>query len=143
MREIQTTIEISAPLQKVWDILVNFDEWSDWNPTVSKAGGQADLDSFLDITMKGDNCEDMSYKPQIIELQQPYFLRWRATMVAGFIFTNDRVFELKEENGKTIFTNKECFSGLVMLLSWKKMNSFVLPILEKMNTALKDTAEKS
>ena len=62
-------------------------------------------------------------------------------MMSGVIFTNDRVFELKEQNGGTVFINKEEFSGLMVPLFWNKMNQFVVPMLEKMNKALKDKME--
>ena len=54
-------------------------------------------------------------------------------MMSGFMFTNDRVFELKEKNGGTELINREEFSGLMVPLFWNKMNQFVVPMLEKMN----------
>lgn len=62
-------------------------------------------------------------------------------MISGLIFTNDRVFELKEKHGGTELINKEEFSGLMVPLFWNKMNQFVVPMLEKMNKALKDKME--
>ena len=62
-------------------------------------------------------------------------------MMSGFMFTNDRVFELQEENGGTEVINREEFSGLMVPLFWNKMNQFVVPMLEKMNNALKDKME--
>lgn len=62
-------------------------------------------------------------------------------MMSGWMFTNDRVFELTEKNGGTELVNKEEFSGLLVPLFWGKMNQFVVPMLEKMNKALKDKLE--
>ena len=62
-------------------------------------------------------------------------------MMAGFLFTNYRVFELKEKDGGTQFTHKKEFSGLIVPMFWKKLNQFVLPMLEKMDKALKDKLE--
>jgi hypothetical protein len=76
-----------------------------------------------------------------MESNPPINFRWRATMMGGFMFTNDRVFELTEKNGGTELANIEQFSGFLVSLFWGKMSLFVMPMLEKMNTALKDKLE--
>ncbi|MBI3547107.1 MAG: SRPBCC domain-containing protein [Gammaproteobacteria bacterium] len=142
MRELQTVIQISAPIDRVWRILTDFEHWKDWNPMVNHASGSATVRSKLNITMRGPNSQDaMQYQPTVLEVNPPKSLRWRATMMSGFMFTNDRVLELKEKNGGTEFINKEEFSGLMVPLFWNKMNQFVVPMLEKMNKALKDKVE--
>jgi len=143
MRELRTEIQISAPIDQVWQVLTDFDHWKGWNPIVKQASGSASLGSKLNITISGEDCKEMSYQPHVLEVNPPKIFRWRATMMAGFIFTNDRVFELKEKNGGTEFTHKEEFSGLMVPMCWKKMNQFVLPMLEKMNKALKGKLEAS
>ena len=92
--------------------------------------------------MRGPNAKDaMNYQPIVIEVNPPKSFRWRATMLSGLLFTNDRVFELKEINGMTELVNKEEFSGLMVPFFWNKMNGFVVPMLEKMNKALKEKVE--
>ena len=142
-KQLRTEIQISAPINQVWQVLTDFDHWKDWNPTVKQAGGSASVGSKLSISMSGGDCKEMSYQPHVAEANSPTMFRWRATMIAGFLFTNDRVFELKEKNGGTELIHKEEFSGLMVPVFWKKMNQFVVPILEKMNKALKDKLEAS
>ena len=142
MRELRAEIQISAPIQQVWRVLTDFDHWKDWNPMVNQASGTASVPSKLKLTMRGLDSKDvMKYEPIVLEVDPPKYLRWRATMMSGFMFTNDRVFELKEKNGGTEVINREEFSGLMVPLFWKKMNQFVVPMLEKMNNALKDKME--
>ena len=142
MRELQAVIQISAPIDLVWQVLTDFDHWKEWNPMVNQASGSASVRSKLSITMRGQNAKDaMKYQPIVIEVNPPKSFRWRATMLSGLIFTNDRVFELREINGGTELINKEEFSGFMLPLFWKKMNEFVVPMLEKMNKALKDKVE--
>ena len=142
MRELRAEIHISAPIQQVWRVLSDFDHWKDWNPMVNQASGTASVPSKLKLTMRGlDSKDAMKYEPIVVEVDPPKYLRWRATMMSGFMFTNDRVFELKEKYGGTEVINREEFSGLMVPLFWKKMNQFVVPMLEKMNNALKDRME--
>jgi len=142
MRELRTEIQISVPMDLVWQVLTDFEHWKDWNPMVSQASENASAGSKLHITMRGPDAKDaMKYQSTILEANPPRSLRWRATMMSGLMFTNDRVFELKEKNGGTVLVNKEEFSGLLAPLFWNKMNLFVVPMLEKMNKALKDKLE--
>lgn len=100
MRELRTEIQISAPIDQVWQVLTDFDHWKDWNPMVNQVSGNASVGSMLNITMRGPDGKDaMKYQPTILETNPPRYLRWRATMMSGLMFTNDRVFELKEDNG--------------------------------------------
>ena len=142
MRELRTEIQISAPIDQVWQVLTDFDHWEDWNPMVTQVSGNVSVGSKLNITMRGPDTKDaMKYQPTLLEVNPPRGLRWRATMMSGLMFTNDRVFELSEKNGGTVLVNKEEFSGLMVPLFWGKMNLFVVPMLEKMNKALKDKLE--
>ena len=142
MRELRAEIQISAPIDQVWRVLTDFDHWKDWNPMVNQASGNASVRSRLKITMRGPDSKDaMKYEPTVLEVDPPKNLRWRATMMSGFMFTNDRVFELKEKNGGTELINREEFSGLMVPLFWSKMNQLVVPMLEKMNKALKNKME--
>ena len=142
MRELRAEIQISAPIEQVWRVLTDFEHWKDWNPMVNQASGTASVPSKLKLTMRGlDSKDAMKYEPIVVEVDPPKYLRWRATMMSGFMFTNDRVFELKEKYGGTEVINREEFSGLMVPLFWKKMNQFVVPMLEKMNNALKDRME--
>ena len=144
MRELRTEIQISAPIDKVWQVITDFDHWKDWNPTVNRASGNASVGSKLSITICGEDCQDAgSFQPIVLQANPPKYFRWRATMMVGFLFKNDRVFELNEKNGGTELIHREEYSGLMVPLAWKKLNKFALPILEKMNKALKDKLEAS
>lgn len=142
MRELKSEIQIAAPIDKVWQVLTGFDLWKDWNPMVNSASGSATPNSKVDIIMRGPDGKDaMKYQATVLEANSPKSFRWRATMMSGLIFTNDRVFELREENGGTVLINKEEFSGLMVPLFWNKMSLFVVPMLEEMNKALKSKLE--
>ena len=144
MREIRTEIEIAAPVTKVWSILTDFDNWKGWNPIVDQASGVASPGSKLSMTMRcGDGKEGNKYMPVVTNVEDPKSFRWRATMMAGFLFTNDKVFELEETGSGTRLVHIEAFSGILVPLFWGKMEKSIAPMLESMNDALKIKAEKS
>ena len=144
MREIRTEIEIAAPVTKVWSILTDFDNWKGWNPIVDQASGVASPGSKLSMTLRcGDGKEGNKYMPVVTNVEDPKSFRWRATMMAGFLFTNDKVLELEETGSGTRLVHIEAFSGILVPLLWGKMEKSIAPMLESMNDALKIKAEKS
>lgn len=53
------------------------------------------------------------YNPTITELEEPNYFCWRAYMLTGFIFTNDKIIELEETSSGTQLIHKELFKGLL------------------------------
>jgi len=144
MKEIITEIEINKSTEKVWNILTDFNNWTEWNPIINQASGAANLGSKLTITMRGDNGKDgPKYMPIVTINQEPKTFRWRAKMMSGFMFTNDKVFELEETSSGTRLIHKELYSGVLASLFWNKLNNHVPTMLNSMNDALKIKVEKS
>lgn len=144
MREVKTEIEIKAPVETVWTALIDFKAWSEWNPIVNYIIGKAEDQAKLKIIMTGANGTDgQKYQAEITEFNAPYAFRWRAKMMTGLLFTNDKTFLLSENNGITKLTHCETFSGLFVPLFWGKLSKFVPSMLNRMNTALKIEIEKS
>ncbi len=142
MRELRTEIQINAPIEEVWKVLTDIEHWTDWNPTVKHASGVASVGAKLKITIDGGTERDATYKPVVSECNAPTSFRWRAKMMGGLMFKNDRVFQLSEHEAGTRFVHTEEFGGLMVPVMWKKLSGFVLPCLEKMNEALKEKLEQ-
>ncbi len=143
-REISTEIEISAPPEKVWNILTNINDWHKWNPIVVQASGSPSIGSELTITMRGEEGKDgPKYMPVVTRFQEASSFEWRATMMAGFMFTNGRGFKLEKTDSGTRLTNTETFKGMMVPLFWSKLNDHVPSMLTEMNNALKNQLEKT
>jgi len=91
---------------------------------------------------KKEGKDGPKYNPAITALDDPTYFRWRAHMMAGFIFTNDKIIELKETSSGTRLTHTETFKGLLAPVFCGQMEKGVPPMLNSMNKALKDLAEK-
>jgi len=144
MQTIKTEIEISAPSSKVWDIIVDINNWKEWSPIINASSGEASIGSKLSITMAGkeEGKDGPKYNPIIKELNKPNYFCWRAHMLAGFIFTNDKIFELEETKSGTRLTHTETFKGLLAPMFSGQMEKGVPQMLNSMNKALKELAEK-
>jgi hypothetical protein len=144
MQVIKAEIEIAASPSKVWGILMDVNSWQDWSPIINASSGEVAIGSKLNITMMGkeEGKDGPKYTPIIKELNDSKYFRWRANMMAGFIFTNDKIFELEETKSGTRLTHTETFKGLLAPLFYGQMEKGVPPMLSAMNKALKELAEK-
>jgi len=147
MREIRAEIEIEAPIEKVWKIVTDIDNWQEWSPIINQASGVASLGSKLSITMASEDGkggkDGPKYTPVVTIFEEPKLFRWRAKMMSEFIFTNDKVFELEKTNSGTRIIHKELFKGMLIPLFWSKLNGHVPSMLKSMNKALKEKIEKN
>ncbi len=64
-------------------------------------------------------------------------------MMAGFVLSNDKVFELEETASGTRLVHKELFSGLMVPLFWSSVQRGVPTMLNAVNAALKARVEGS
>ena len=144
LQEIESEIEISAPPSEVWSIITDINNWKEWSPIIEDSSGTASVGAELRITMIGkeEGEEGPKYNPIITELDQPNYLRWRAHMLAGFIFTNYKIFELEETSSGTRLTHTESFKGLLAPIFCGQMEKGVPPMLNSMNKSLKVLAEQ-
>ncbi|MGH1538185.1 MAG: SRPBCC family protein [Gammaproteobacteria bacterium] len=144
VQEVVTEIEISASPDKVWAIITDINKWQDWSPIINQSSGNASVGSELRMTMigKAEGKGGPTYNPIITQLEKPRLFQWRAHMIAGFIFTNDKIFELEETTSGTRLVHKETFRGLLAPIFCRKMEEGVPPMLHSMNKALKDLAEQ-
>ena len=142
MRELKTTIEIAAKPEEVWSILIDIGQWPDWNPIVNKMEGNLKVGEELSITMCDKEGNDgQSYNATITAIDEAKRFSYIGSMMSKFLFAADRIFELEESGDRTLFTQREVFTGLMVPLFWKKLNAHAVPMYHAMNEALKAKAE--
>lgn len=141
---ISTEVDIAAPPAKIWGILTDIEKWQEWSPIINKSSGTSAIGSKLNITMSGKekDIDGPKYSPIITKLEEARNMTWKATMITDFIFTNNKVLEIKKTNSGSRLIHKETFSGMMSVIMCSQMEKEVPPMLDKMNQALKVLAEK-
>ena len=134
MQIVKTEIEIAAPVQTVWNLVTDVDKWQEWSPTINASEGNVSVGSKVSITMMSKEAgkDGPKYQPEIIQLDEPRFFKWRAHMMAGFIFTNEKIIELEETPTGTKVIHSETFSGLMAAAMRGQMEKGVPPMLNMM-----------
>ena len=142
MKTIETNIVIDSTLEKIWDVLTNFEEYELWNPFMTKVVGNASLGSKIVVNIRTISGKNRSYYPIITKCETNKELRWKGKSVLPGVFDGERVFVLeKSGDDKVSFSHKEIFSGLGVKLVGNKLDENLREGFVRMNEALKVRAE--
>ena len=144
MKSIHTEIEIDASPAQVWDILMDFEKYPEWNPFIKSISGNATVGGNLKVVMQQPDSKSMTFKPKCLTAEPNKEFRWLGHLFIKGLFDGEHIFKLRErEGGTTKLVQCENFNGLLLPLFWKQLNSKTISAFEQMNTALKNRAEKS
>jgi hypothetical protein len=149
MYELHVEIEINASAQRVWDVLMDFAAYPQWNPFIREISGKPEDGERLRAVMHPPESRPSTFRPKVISArspnyQPPFQFRWRGSLVIPGIFDGEHYFILEPlDMGKTRFIHGEKFTGLLVPYLWERMlHTKVRRGFGEMNLALKERAEK-
>lgn len=140
--QIQTRIDIQAPIATVWSVLTDLPRYQTWNPFIVSASGTAALGETLVCQPKMPGGRQYIFKPVVTRLVPGREFAWTGHVVHPLLGCGEHVFELEEIGENRVrLIHDEIFTGLfaplvVLLAGNKTRKGFVL-----MNEALKREAE--
>jgi hypothetical protein len=143
MRRISTSIDIAAPSSRVWEVLMNFPAYSDWNPFIRQIAGSTNPGSKLQLTVQPEGGSAMSFVPEVLVCMPEREFRWRGRVLFKGVFDGEHALKLTESTAAACtFAQEETFSGvLVPLIMRGAMLAGTEAGFEAMNRALKARAE--
>lgn len=126
-RDIDTFVHIDAPISVVWDVIVDFDCYRDWNPFIIDASGKAEVDQRLRLRMqRPKKPNEEVHQPTVTVVEKERKLQWSGIEEVGA--------------GGVLLRQREDFGGLTMPFAggmvWRIEEGFMI-----MNAALKVRAE--
>ncbi len=143
MKEIKTVIHIHAPSHIVWNALMNFQEYPEWNPFIRKIEGNAGAGESISVTLQPpDFDKPKTFTPSVLKYEDQKEFRWRGKLFIKGLFDGEHYFVInKLPNGSTALEHGESFTGLIV--------PFIGGLLKKteqgfqqMNIALKELCEE-
>jgi hypothetical protein len=142
-KELQTTIEINASAQKTWAALTDFSHYSEWNPFIRSIHGQAKQGEQLEILIHPPGSSGMKFRPIILVLQPEHELRWLGRLLLPGIFDGEHQFIIQPiGESRTRLIHREVFSGILVPLLWRNLDTQTRQGFEEMNLALKNLVER-
>jgi hypothetical protein len=138
-KNIETTIRIKATAEKIWNILTDFQKYPEWNPFVFSMEGEAKEGTNLKANIQG-----MKFKPLVLAAKKNQEFRWKGSLFVKGLFDGEHYFMLNENgDGTTTLTHGEFFSGLLVAMFSKTLDTKTKSGFEKLNEALKQRAESN
>jgi hypothetical protein len=141
MHRLETSIEISAPVERVWSLLVDFSAYPRWNPFVRSIEGTASAGESLRVVIQSPGSGGMRFRPEVLACVPNRELRWKGRLwMAGF-FDGEHYFKIEPRSEGVLFTQGEVFSGLLVPLFRRSLDGATRRGFILMNEALKREAE--
>jgi hypothetical protein len=143
MKELRTEIEIQASPDKVWETLINLDKYPDWNPFIHHAIGKAKVGEKVDITFRSGS-KDMTLHCTVVKVEPNRELCWKYHVILPGLWSGEHSFTIEPIGANQIrFIDKEVFTGLLIPLQAKDIDTNSRRDFEAMDKALKARVEQS
>lgn len=142
MHVLETRIEIAAPVQRVWSLLVDFESYSQWNPFIRSIEGTPEVGQPLHVFIQPPGSNGMRFRPTVLVVAPNRELRWKGRLLFAGLFDGEHYFRLESRAGGVTFHQGEIFSGILVPLFRRSLDGATRQGFVAMNEALKREAEK-
>jgi hypothetical protein len=108
--EIETEIEINASASCVWDILMDFDAFGQWNPFITQISGTPKTGEKLKAVL-----DETNINPTVLKAESNRELRWLGQFDMPGLFSGEHRFVIEPiTTSKIRFIQAEKFRGLLV-----------------------------
>ncbi|WP_272151075.1 SRPBCC domain-containing protein [Tenacibaculum aiptasiae] len=136
-KQITTSITINASKEKVWNVLMDFENYLKWNSFIKVISGEIKVGNRIHVELSG-----MTFNPTIKAFDKNLELKWLGSLWFKGLFDGEHKFKLTDNgNGTTYFEQSENFSGILVPLFSKSLDTNTKANFEQMNNELKLRAE--
>ncbi|MEM1328484.1 MAG: SRPBCC domain-containing protein [Bacteroidota bacterium] len=134
---IQTSTHIQASSETVWSILTDFERYPKWNSFIAQISGRPEIGQTLKASIGG-----MSFQPTVLVATPNQELRWKGKLLINGVFDGEHSFVIEPKADGVLFHQNETFTGLLVGLFAKKLDTETKAGFEAMNLVLKKRAEE-
>ncbi len=140
--ELRTEIEIEAPPSRVWQVLLDFERYPEWNPFITSITGKAEPGAALDVTLGLADGRQVHESPSINVLEPETELRWTLVRVHRRFLALEHFFLLRPAGeGRTRLVHGANIQGLFVKLAGHTL-TLATRASVGMNIALKERVEQ-
>ena len=141
MREISSSIDISAPPGRVWQILTDFAFYPDWNPFIEEIAGPLKVGERLHVRIRPPGGKSMTFKPTILTVEENRKIHWLGRLLLPGLFDGEHHLEISPMGSGSSFRQAEKFSGILVRVIGGGTFEQTQRGFAQMNEALKQRAE--
>src|SRR5437867_10173174 len=123
MLELRTEIEIDAPPERVWAVLIDFEKFPDWNPFIRRIHGNALVGSRLDALLGASGTRPMRFRPTVKAVVPHRELRCLGRLGLPWLFDGEHILQIEPLGSTGVrFTQRDRFGGLLGPLLARSLN---------------------
>lgn len=144
MRELYTEVTITAPAERIFQILTDVERYAEWNPFIVSAQGKVAPGEKLNIRIRPPGAREQPYVVEVLRVVPGREFVWLGHMKMPGILDGTHIFELlpKGENRVRLVHREEFRGLLVPLVWWVFLNTRMREGFEALNQSLKAVAEQ-
>lgn len=140
MKSFSTSIQIDAPAEKVWEVLTDASNWSQWNTTIEKIDGTIAPGNKVTVVTKAS--PDQAFPLKVTEFIPNQSMVWTGGMPLG-LFTGKRTYSINPiSEYSSEFSMSEVFTGLMAPLITRSIPD-LQPSFDEFASCLKSYAEST
>jgi hypothetical protein len=140
--ELTTELIICAPPAVVWDVLLDFAAYPEWNPFIVEIAGRPVVGARLEARMVPPGTKGIRLRPVVRAVVAERELRWKGSLMVPGVLDGEHSFLLEPHEQGTRFVQSERFTGLLVALFRRSLDTDTRRGFEEMNRALRDRAEQ-
>jgi hypothetical protein len=144
MVTLRTEIDIAASAARVWDVLTDFAAYPDWNPFIRRIEGVLVPRARLLVRIQPPGGRAMTFRPTVLRVEPERELAWRGRTLIPGLFDGEHHFKLEPRSVDSVrFVHGEHFSGVLVPVLRRSLETTTRQGFEAMNAALKTRAEST
>lgn len=143
--ELNTEVEIDAPVERVWRVLTDFASYPQWNPMLKWVRGDLRTGERLKVRFEPEGSRrGHTFRPKLMIIESNRELRWLGWPRFPGLFDTEHYWIIDEKpDGRTHLLHGTVVYGLLAPLAGKSLERTSRDAFEAMNLAHKDRAESS
>lgn len=141
---IRTSIDIAAPVRRVWSVLMDFASYPAWNPFILRLAGRALPGSRLSVTIRPVGFRAIALSPTVLSATPEREFRWKGFLLVRGLFDGEHGFRLvATTDATTHLVHEESFEGFLVPVAMRgRLKHATEAGFEAMNQALKRRVEQ-
>jgi len=140
MATVESGVEIAAPVGAVWAVLTDLNAYADWNPFVSRARGELDPGSRLELRLEPGGGDPATIRPRVEAVEPGRRLEWSwGSRIPGLDDRRHRLLVQEGERG-TLLVQQVSADG--PLARFQFDDAAFRRGIEAMNAACKERVER-
>jgi len=142
MIEVSTQVDIDAPAEAVWEVLLDLAGYPAWNPFIQRATGTPTIGGQVHLRVRSSFGIPLGFRATVLSRTDERELHWIGHVAQPWLASGEHWFTLEPVGpGRVRFAQREVFRGVMPRLAKRLLVREARRGFDAMNGALKVTAE--